>query len=86
MPHYKPQEANPLWSSENMTQQSSSAFRPLVVLFVVLLFLALHTGAEAPVCFTPFDPSVRQDSFSFAVYGDIQDNYERGQLSSRSTA
>lgn len=36
----------------------------------------MNAGASAD--FTPFDRSARQHSFSFAVYGDIQDNHKEG--------
>ncbi len=61
-----------------MIRKRGTALQRIGVLYLVSTLLALPITARTSAQFTPFDRSARQKSFSFAVYGDIQDNYKEG--------
>jgi len=61
-----------------MTQKCGTAPQRIAVLYALSALLALPITAGASAQFTPFDRSAHQKSFSFAVYGDIQDNHKEG--------
>lgn len=52
----------------------------LVVLYLLSAITAFPFAAAGSAAFTP-PGSTRQQSFSFAVYGDIQDNHDDGHRS-----
>jgi len=60
-----------------MIQKCATTFKLIGVLYSLIALLVLPVTA-ASAQFTPLNHSTAGKNFSFAVYGDIQDNYKEG--------